>query len=66
MLDDILILEKQDKEMRRVRKILGDVKLPRVNSSVNANHGLDTLENRERVYDIYAADKQFYDRLLTT
>jgi hypothetical protein len=64
MLDDILILENLDKELRRVRKILGDVKLPRINSSVKANHGLDTPENRERVYEIYTADKQFYDRLL--
>mgnify|MGYP001814597721 FL=1 len=64
MVDDILLLHNIDQGLERVKDRIGSVKLHRINASPDDIPFLDNLENRKRVYDIYAHDKLFFDRIL--
>jgi len=63
MVDDILLLHNLDQGLVRIRDRIGSVQLPRTNTSRGEIPLLDNQENRSRVYDIYAHDKQFFDRI---
>ena len=63
MVDDILLLENIDEEFERIRPIIGQVQLLKKNSSSPDYDYLRTRSNTDMVEKLYAADKEFYDRV---
>ena len=64
MVDDILLLHNLQQEFVRIRDKIGSVHLPNVNPSSEDTLILDNTENRNRTYEIYALDKQFFDNII--
>ena len=64
MVDDILLLHNLEQELARIREKIGSVHLPNVNPSHEDTLILDNAENRNRTYEIYALDKQFFDNIM--
>jgi len=62
LVDDILLLEDIYNELKRIREKIGDIELPKLNSSYNYEV-LRTTENIDRVYDLYACDKHLHDNV---
>ena len=64
MVDDILLLHNLEQEFVRIRDRIGSVRLSNVNPTTEDTLILDNTEYRERTYEIYALDKQFFDNII--
>lgn len=65
MVDDILLLHNLEQDLVRIKERIGSVDLPNVNpTKLEGNHSLDNADNRNRTYEIYALDKQFFDNIV--
>lgn len=64
LVDDILLLDNLDQGLDRIKHKIGlTTKLPKWNSSNQKTDQFRTNENIDRVYKIYASDKELYDRV---
>ena len=63
LVDDILLLENIDMELKRIKNVIGEVELMRVNRSRETYEHLRTRSNYHKVYKLYAADKALYDSI---
>jgi len=63
VVDDILLLEHINQELKRLTPVLGDITLPVINHSLSSYQELRTREHLAHVYEIYQADKQLHDSL---
>ena len=61
-LNEILLLENIDNELRRLPKSLGIFDLPRINSSNRKPESFEKAYNIDRVYELYSEDKQLVER----
>ena len=62
VVDDILLLENIDIELKRIQPLIGVVDLPRINASPSYQH-LSTRENIDRVRILYEEDWLLYERI---
>ncbi len=64
LVDDILLLENIENELDRIRDIIGPVDLPWINKSADSYQELKTSYYIDKVYSLYSADKELYDRIV--
>ena len=62
VLDDVFRLESLDQEWDRLKPVVGSLRLPHLNHVANYED-LRTQANLDKVYQLYACDKLFYENL---
>ncbi len=64
IVDKIIVLERIDQDIAPIMERINLNKLLKLNSSTTNTEHLTTKENIDRVYLLYAADKELHDRLM--
>jgi len=62
IVDDILLLERIDQDIKRIQQHIGQIEMPKFNSS-HSYAELKTTSNLDHVYKLYEADKILYDHI---
>ena len=63
VMDEILVLENIESELSRIKQRINLDEMPKMNSSRYNIDDFRTKENVDRVYELYAEDKNLHDNL---